>query len=113
MHENRHFLLYRKRRQYAENHVHICALRHVSCCKMASSHRVTDLEKFHFESPRIKLRRHCFFTPCYFIFLDPCWVRGVSVELCEVCSANRRRNSAQHLPKMFFVHENASFRQSL
>ena len=46
MHENRHFLSYRKHRHDAENHVHICA--HValgSCCKMASSHRVTDLEK--------------------------------------------------------------------
>ena len=28
MHENRHFLLYQKRRHDAENHVHICALRH-------------------------------------------------------------------------------------
>ena len=46
MHENRHFLSYRKRRYDAENHVHICAyvtLR--SRCKMASSDRVTDLEK--------------------------------------------------------------------
>ena len=46
MHENRHFLSYRKRRHDAENHVHICALRHSgSRCKLASSHRVTDLEK--------------------------------------------------------------------
>ena len=28
MHENRHFPSYRKRRHYAENHVHICARRH-------------------------------------------------------------------------------------
>ena len=28
MHENRHFLLYRKRRNDAENHVYICALRY-------------------------------------------------------------------------------------
>ena len=28
MHENRHFLSYRKRRHDAENHVHICALLH-------------------------------------------------------------------------------------
>ena len=28
MHENRHFLSYRKRRHDAENYVHICALRH-------------------------------------------------------------------------------------
>ena len=48
MHENRHFLSYRKRRHDAENHVHLCALRRVtlgSHCKMASSHRVTDLEQ--------------------------------------------------------------------
>ena len=46
MHENRYFLSYRKRRHDAEIHVHICA--HVtlgSRCKMASNHRVTDLEK--------------------------------------------------------------------
>ena len=45
MHENRHFLSYRKRRHDSENHVYICALRRVtlaSSCKMASSHRVTD-----------------------------------------------------------------------
>ena len=42
MHENRHFLSYRKRRHVAENHVHICALPR---CKMASSDRVTDFEK--------------------------------------------------------------------
>ena len=40
--KNRHFLSYRKHRHDTENHVHICALRH---CQMASSHRVTDLEK--------------------------------------------------------------------
>ena len=28
MHDNRHFLSYRKRRHDAENHVLICALRH-------------------------------------------------------------------------------------
>ena len=28
MHENRHFLSYQKCRHDAENHVHICALRH-------------------------------------------------------------------------------------
>ena len=33
----------------------------------------------------MKLQRHCqqlglcLFPPCYFIFLEPCWVRGVSV----------------------------------
>ena len=43
MHENRHFLSYRKRRHDAENHAHYVTLG--SCCKMASSHRVTDLEK--------------------------------------------------------------------
>ena len=46
MHEKKHFLSYRKGRHDAENHVHICALRHLgSHCKMASSHRVTDLEQ--------------------------------------------------------------------
>ena len=47
MHENRHFLSYRKRRHDAENHVHICAYDVTlwSRCKMASGHRVTDLEK--------------------------------------------------------------------
>ncbi len=52
---------------------------------MASNHRVTDLEKIPVESPRMKFRRHfqqvglCLFPPCYFIFLEPCQVRGVSV----------------------------------
>ena len=46
MHENRHFLSYRKRHCDAENHMYICTLHHSgSRCKMASSHRVTDLEK--------------------------------------------------------------------
>ena len=46
MRENRHFLSYRKRRHDAENHVHICALRHSGeSLQMASSHRVTDMEK--------------------------------------------------------------------
>ena len=43
MHENSHFLSYRKRRHDAENHAHYVTLG--SRCKMASSHRVTDLEK--------------------------------------------------------------------
>ena len=54
---------------------------------MANSHRVTELKKkkIQFESPRMKLRRHCqqlglcLFPPCYSIFLEPCQVRGVSV----------------------------------
>ena len=46
MHKNRYFLSYRKRRHDAENYVHICALRHSGeSLQMASSHRVTDLEK--------------------------------------------------------------------
>ena len=62
MHESRHLLSFRKRRHDAENHVQICALRHsgekkekkkkkthyvtlLSRCKMASSHRVIDLDK--------------------------------------------------------------------
>ena len=43
MHENRHFLSYRKRRHDTENHAHYVTLG--SRCKMASSHRVTDLVK--------------------------------------------------------------------
>ena len=43
MHENRHFLSYRKRCHDAENHVHYVTLG--SCCKMACNHRVTNLEK--------------------------------------------------------------------
>ena len=43
MNENSHFLSYRKRRHDAENHAHYVTLG--SRCKMASSHRVTDLEQ--------------------------------------------------------------------
>ena len=48
MRKNRHFLSYRTRRHDAENHVHIYAHYVIlgSPCKMASNHRVTDLEKF-------------------------------------------------------------------
>ena len=42
MHENRHFLSYRKHCHDAENHAHITL---GSRCRMASNHRVTDLEK--------------------------------------------------------------------
>ena len=47
MHETRHFLSYRKRRHDAENHVHTYAhyVTLWSRCKIASSHRITDLEK--------------------------------------------------------------------
>ena len=47
MHENRHFLSHQKRHHDAENHVHVCAydITLGSRCKMASGHRVTDLEK--------------------------------------------------------------------
>ena len=47
MHKNRLFLSYRKCHHDAENHVHIYAhyITLGSRCKMASSHRVTDLEK--------------------------------------------------------------------
>ena len=88
MHENRHFfLLYRKRRHDAENHVHICALRHsgesLQNGQQPQGNRLG--KKIQFESPRMKLRRHCqqlglcLFPPCYFIFLEPCQVRVVSV----------------------------------
>ena len=87
MHDNRHFLSYRKHRYDADNHVHLCALRHSG----ASLHNGQQPQgnrlgiKFQFESPRMKLRRHCqqlglyLFPPCYFIFLEPCQVHGVSV----------------------------------
>ena len=43
MRENRHFLSFRKGRHDAENPVHYITLG--SRCKMASNHRLTDLEK--------------------------------------------------------------------
>ena len=43
MHENMHFLSYRKRHHDAENHVHYVTLG--SRCKMASSHRVVRISK--------------------------------------------------------------------
>jgi len=45
VHENRHFLLYQKCCYDADNHVHnaLCVTLG-SRCKMASNHRVTDLE---------------------------------------------------------------------
>ena len=86
MHENRHFL---HTKNIAMTLKIMCTYAHYitlgSHCKMASNHRVIDLEKIQFESSRIKLQRHCqqlglcLFPPCYFIFLEPCQVRGVSV----------------------------------
>ena len=79
MHENRHFLSYRKRRHDAEI---MCTYAHYvtpgSRCKMANSRVHTTGKKFHFESPRMKLRRHCqqlglcLFPPCYFSSLARC-----------------------------------------
>ena len=46
MHKNRHFLSYRKRRHDAENRAHMRTTSLASRCKMASNHRVTDLEIF-------------------------------------------------------------------
>ena len=44
----------------------------------------------------------------------PALPQSVTKHACTVeVVMHRRRNSAQHLPKVFFVHENASFRQSL
>ena len=45
MHENGHFLSYEKRRHDTENRAHMHTMSLGSRCKMASSHRVTDLEK--------------------------------------------------------------------
>ena len=52
---------------------------------MASSHRVTDLEKIPVliskdEAPTpLSAVGPLFIAPCYFIFFKPCYVRGVSV----------------------------------
>ena len=80
-------ILTRKRRHDAENHVHICALHHsgesLQNGQQPQGNRLG--KKFQFESPRMKLRRNCqqlglcLFPPCYFIFLEPCQVRGISV----------------------------------
>ena len=109
MHENRHFLSYRKRRHDAENHVHICALRHSGeSCKMASNHRVTDLEKIPVESPRMKLRCHfqqlglCLFSPCCFISLEPCYGCGVSVFLV-LCTCFYNRLDLIREPAFYWV----------
>ena len=98
MHENRHFLSYRKRRHDAENHVHIYALRHsgewLQNGQQPQGNRLG--KKIQFESPRMKLRRHCqqlglcLFPPCYFIFLEPCQVRGVSVFFVVYSSFHNR-----------------------
>ena len=51
-----------------------------SRCKMASSHRVTDGENI-----PVRISKHEAPTPlsvvprCYFIFLEPCYLRGFSV----------------------------------
>ena len=43
----------------------------------------------------------------------PALPQSLTKQACTVeVVMHRRRNSAQHLPKMSFVHENASFRQS-
>ena len=56
-----------------------------SRCKMASSHKVTDLEKNPVQISKdaaptpLSVFGLCLFPPCYLIFLEPCQVRGVSV----------------------------------
>ena len=59
MHENSLFLSYRNRPIMLKI---MCTYAHDvtlgSRCKMASSHRVTDLEKIPVESPRMKLQCH-------------------------------------------------------
>ena len=90
MHENRPFLSYRQRRHDAEIVKIMCTYAHYvtlgSRCKMASSHRVTDLEnipvrisKDEAPTPLSVQLGLCLFPPCYFIFLQPCQERGVSV----------------------------------
>ena len=54
-----------------------------SRCKMTSSHRVTDLEKNPVriskdEAPTpLSVVSWAYFLLVIFIFLEPCWVRGV------------------------------------
>ena len=88
--ENRHFLSYRKRRHDAENHVHICALPVTlgSRCKMASSHRVTDLEKILVRISKDETLTPLsvggpLFFPCYFIFSS--LVRCVAFQSFSFC----------------------------
>ena len=64
---------------------------------MASSHRVTDLEKIPVrisknEAPTPLSVVGPLLPPCYFIFLEPCHVRGVSVffVLCTQLSQQAR-----------------------
>ena len=81
MHENRHFLSYRKRRHDAENHAHYVTLG--SRCKMASNHRVTDLEKNPVRISKDEAPTQLSVVGPLFIssllFLKPCQVRGVSI----------------------------------
>ena len=54
MHENRYFLSYRKRHPDTENHVHVGTLLHSGeLLQNGCNHKVTDLEKIQFESPRM------------------------------------------------------------
>ena len=50
-----------------------------SRCKMASSHRVTDLENIPVRISKDEVPCLCLFPPCCFIFLEPCQVHGISV----------------------------------
>ena len=93
MHENRHFLSYRKRRHDAENHVHICALRRsgesallalvsgyqcfsqflVSCCALAAR----QLQPWRFELEFCPSRLPCG-QPHQFRFeANPIWYSAI------------------------------------
>ena len=86
MHENRHFLSYRKRRHDAENHVHICALCHSGASlqngQQAQGNRPGKKNPVRIskdEAPTPLSVVGPLFPPCYCIFLEPYQVRGVSV----------------------------------
>ena len=84
MHENRHFLSYRKRRHDAENHGHICALRHSGeSLQNGQQPQGNRREKI---SVRISKEKAptpmsvvgpLFISPL--LFLKPCKVHGISV----------------------------------
>ena len=84
MHENRHFLSYRKRRHDAENHVHPCALRHSGeSLQNGQQPQGNQLEKIPVLIFKDEAATPLSVVGPLFIssllFLEPCQVRGVSV----------------------------------
>ena len=88
MHENRHFLSYRKHNHDTENHVHICTLHHSGESLQngqqpqgnpLGNNSSLNLQRRSSDAIVSSCMGLCLFPPCYFIFLEPCWVRGISV----------------------------------